>query len=136
VAHYLASVSINLKSIEINIPPMNPLSTLVNPLIEHKIIPDVIPDSKFSPSVLLSVQWPKPNNKKANLGNTLTVEDTREEPEILFTPVAIPDSTGQLVSDSLTAETTYTLAFVDPDAPSKADPKYRQFRHWVVRSRP
>jgi hypothetical protein len=118
------------------VPPMDPLSTLVNPLIEHKIIPDVIPDSKFSPSVLLSVQWPKPNNKKANLGNTLTVEDTQEEPEILFTPVAIPDSTGQLVSDSLTAETTYTLAFVDPDAPSKADPKYRQFRHWVVRSRP
>jgi len=26
----------------------------------------------------------------------------------------------------------YTLAMVDPDAPSKDDPKYREWRHWLV----
>jgi len=26
----------------------------------------------------------------------------------------------------------YTLAFVDPDAPSRAEPKFRSWRHWLV----
>lgn len=35
-----------------------------------------------------------------------------------------------------TSEVTYscTIVLTDPDALSRADPNYRQFRHWVVRS--
>lgn len=29
-------------------------------------------------------------------------------------------------------DTYYTLIFTDPDAPSRADPKFREFRHWLV----
>lgn len=110
-------------------------AALVDPLVKYGIIPDVIPDSSFSSSFSLSIEWP--NNKKANLGNNLTTDDTHDEPSISFTPVVIPaHSTGQpfVGSGSLAADKTYTLVMVDPDAPSKADPKYRQFRHWVVRS--
>lgn len=29
-------------------------------------------------------------------------------------------------------DTLYTLIMTDPDAPSRADPKYREVRHWLV----
>lgn len=30
----------------------------------------------------------------------------------------------------------YTLLFVDPDAPSRANPRNREFRHWLVMNIP
>jgi hypothetical protein len=110
---------------------MSLVDTLTLLLTEHKVIPDIILDPSFSPSVLISIQWP--NGTKANLGNTLTINDTLDEPKLLFTPLSVPDNAGLIVSDSEIAEITYTLVLIDPDAPSNADPKYRQFRHWVVR---
>lgn len=72
----------------------------------------------FVPSTLLNVSW---GDKEAQLGNELTKADTAEVPTVTFAPGAEdhPDS-------------TYTLAFLDPDAPSRADPKFGPFRHWVV----
>jgi hypothetical protein len=46
-------------------------------------------------------------------------------------PFANVDSTGE--GEDLAKEVSYTLVMVDPDAPSRGDPKYRQFRHWMVR---
>ena len=54
------------------------------------------------------------------LGNTLTKVETSFEPSVEITPL---DSTD---------EGTYTLAMLDPDAPSHQDPKFGPFRHWIV----
>lgn len=110
---------------------MDPLSAIVSALQRESIIPDVIPQSSaFSPSVLFSVIYP--GGKEAVLSTELTREDTLEEPEINFTPmVASDESAGDSTSNR--GETSYTLVMTDPDAPSRADPKFRQFRHWVVR---
>ncbi|KAF9160838.1 Phosphatidylethanolamine-binding protein 4 [Actinomortierella ambigua] len=51
------------------------------------------------------------------LGNTLAVADTQREPNVSF----LPDNPAD----------KYTLMLVDPDAPSRRDPKFRQWRHWV-----
>ena len=54
------------------------------------------------------------------LGNTLTKVETSSEPSVEITPL---DSTD---------EGTYTLAMLDPDAPSHQDPNFGPFRHWIV----
>jgi phosphatidylethanolamine-binding protein (PEBP) family uncharacterized protein len=77
----------------------------------------VIPKD-FVPSTLLNVSW---GEKEVQLGNELTKGDTVNEPTITFAPAAEDDPSS-----------TYTLAFLDPDAPSRADPKFGPFRHWVV----
>ncbi|KAG2367135.1 phosphatidylethanolamine-binding protein [Suillus spraguei] len=99
---------------------LNPLDAVREDLKDNDIIPDVIPaDPPFHPKALLVVTFP--NGQEALLGNTLTKTDTADEPTVVFTPV--PD-----IND----EATYTLVMTDPDAPSRENPKFREWRHWVV----
>ncbi|KAI8973075.1 PEBP-like protein [Trametes punicea] len=101
----------------------DPLSSIVSALKREQIIPDVLPErTAFTPSVLFSVVYP--NGSEANLGNYLNVEETQDEPEIRFAAL-----NGQWDNS---AEASYTLAMLDPDAPSRAEPIYRTFRHWLV----
>ncbi|KAF5376918.1 hypothetical protein D9615_007316 [Tricholomella constricta] len=102
---------------------MDPLSNVVSSLKREKIIPDVMPPS-FAPSVLFSVVWP--NGSEAVMGNFLSREDTLEEPEVNFVPLIVPDA------PKAAQDVTYTLVMTDPDAPSRANPKFGQFRHWVI----
>ncbi|KAF8654632.1 hypothetical protein AX16_003513 [Volvariella volvacea WC 439] len=103
----------------------DPLHSVVAALQREQIIPDVVPED-FSPSTLFSVIYP--TGKEVVLSPVeLMREDTLDEPEINFTPLVVP-SEAQDTSD----EVTYTLVMTDPDAPSRAEPKYRQFRHWVI----
>ncbi|KAG9095291.1 hypothetical protein FRC06_009953 [Ceratobasidium sp. 370] len=97
-------------------PSLNPFDNVISALNEYQIIPDVIPKD-FVPSTLLNISW---GDKEVRLGNELTKADTVNEPTITFVPAA-EDETS-----------TYTLAFLDPDAPSRADPKFGPFRHWVL----
>lgn len=60
----------------------------------------------FSPSLM------------ADLGNELSVAATRGQPSILF---------SKADKDLL-----YTLAMVDPDAPSRTNPRFGQWNHWLV----
>ena len=100
----------------------DPLSSILSALKREQIIPDVLPESTFTPSVLFSVVFP--NGAEVNLGNYIDVNETQDEPEIRFAALNGPwDDAG---------EASYTLAMLDPDAPSRADPIYRTFRHWVV----
>ena len=116
-------------------PLLDPLSNVTDALKREEIIPDVIPTS-FNPSLLFSVVWP--NGREAMLGNELTKDDTVDEPKIQIAPMAVPvetaDSGGEvrIESGAVAGEVSYTLALVDPDAPSRADSKYGPFRHWVV----
>ncbi|GLB36844.1 putative phosphatidylethanolamine-binding protein [Lyophyllum shimeji] len=106
--------------------PAGPLSNVVTALQREAIIPEVIPPT-FFPSILFSIVWP--NGKEAVLSNVdyLTREDTLAEPDVTFVPLTISADISKPAQD-----TTYTLAMTDPDAPSRAEPKYRQFRHWVI----
>ncbi|KAJ4476538.1 PEBP-like protein [Lentinula lateritia] len=109
---------------------LDPLSAVVTALERESIIPDVIPKtSGFVPTVLFSVIYP--GGIEVVLSTELLRENTLEEPEINFTPMVTSDEiAGDLTSNR--GETSYTLVMTDPDAPSRADPKYRQFRHWVI----
>jgi hypothetical protein len=93
----------------------NPLEFISKSLHESQIIPNVIPEH-FFPSLPISILYKHP----ITIGAHLNREDTLDEPDIAFT------STD-------TTTTTYTLVMTDPDAPSRDDPKFGQFRHWVVR---
>ncbi|KAF9258751.1 PEBP-like protein [Marasmius fiardii PR-910] len=106
----------------------DPLSAVVSALKREQIIPDIIPED-FSPSVLFSIIYP--SGKEAILSTELTREEALEEPQINFTPMNVSDEAAG-DSTSTEGETTYTLVMTDPDAPSRAEPKFRQFRHWVI----
>ncbi|XP_054726080.1 phosphatidylethanolamine-binding protein homolog F40A3.3-like [Anastrepha obliqua] len=76
------------------------------------IIPDII-DTK--PKALLEVNYP--SGVKADLGKELTPTQVKDQPTV----------TWKAESDAL-----YTLVMVDPDAPSRAEPTYREILHWLV----
>lgn len=110
----------------------DPLSNVVAALERDKIIPDVIPQSAgFAPTHLFSILYPTGIGKEVMLGNEFTREEAADEPVVSFAPMSMTaeeaDSTGEAQGPS------YTLAMLDPDVPSRADPGFRSFRHWVVR---
>ena len=74
----------------------------------------------FQPSMLFSISW---GEKQAMLGNELQVSDTSAEPHVSLAPMGTEDE-----------EAAYTLAMLDPDAPSRSNPKNGPFRHWLVRA--
>ncbi|KAF8251449.1 PEBP-like protein [Wilcoxina mikolae CBS 423.85] len=85
-------------------------------LKDHKIIPEVVDD--FTPTALLSVEYPK-GNIEVSLGNTISPGDTQELPTIRITPDGDDNA-------------SYTVVLTDPDAPSRKDPKWSEFCHWIV----
>lgn len=83
---------------------------------EAGIIPDVI---DAPPKNTLTVVYP--GDKSVNLGNELTPTDVKEAPLVKWEA-----ETGGF----------YTLAMVDPDAPSRSEPKFREVNHWLVANIP
>jgi len=80
---------------------------------KHAIVPDVI--SK-SPEKRIKVTFD--GGAEANLGNILTPTQVQNPPKNVSWE-ADPDS-------------LYTLVKTDPDAPSRSDPKWREWHHWLV----
>ncbi|KAG5878105.1 hypothetical protein JTB14_017972 [Gonioctena quinquepunctata] len=78
----------------------------------HGVVPDVI---DVAPNKILEVTYP--SGVKVDLGNELTPIQVKDEPKLKWGPE----------DNSL-----YTVAMVDPDAPSRADPKVREVLHWLV----
>jgi len=104
----------------------DPLSKVTSSLHAEEVIPDVIPASaNFSPTVLFSITWPSTGTEVV-LGSKITKDLTQDEPEIKILPM---QEAGGLGVD----EVSYTVVMTDPDAPSRADPKFGEWRHWVVR---
>ena len=62
------------------------------------------------------VNWSQ-SNSKANLGNVLTPTQVKTEPTLVW---------------SAEEDEHYTVIFTDPDAPSRADPQFREVHHWLV----
>lgn len=80
------------------------------PLID---IPDVLVGT-FNATVPLKISFP---SGAIATGNELAPSQIRRQPVVAF-------KTG--------ANKLYTLIMIDPDAPSRAEPMYREFVHWVV----
>lgn len=54
---------------------------------------------------------------EVDLGNELTPTQVKDQPQVQFA-----GDSGKF----------YTLVMTDPDAPSRIEPTYREFKHWVV----
>jgi len=89
---------------------------VVSPIKNTGIVPDVWAKD-FLPTVPLTIKWNETLELSAD-GQELTPADTAKTPNIEY---IAPDLQG-----------LYTLAKVDPDAPSREDPKFREWRHWLV----
>ncbi|XP_030752487.1 protein D3-like isoform X2 [Sitophilus oryzae] len=78
---------------------------------KNDIVPDVV---DHPPTHVASVKYSKGD---VNLGNELAPVDVRKQPEISY---------------PADEKKYYTLIMTDPDAPSRANPTRREFRHWLV----
>ncbi|XP_074114969.1 protein D2 isoform X1 [Cotesia typhae] len=78
----------------------------------HQVLPDVI---KTLPPSVLQVTYA--NNVKVDLGNDLTPTQVKDPPTVHWD------------ADS---GSFYTLCMTDPDAPSRKQPTYREWHHWLV----
>ncbi|KAK4879714.1 hypothetical protein RN001_007860 [Aquatica leii] len=79
---------------------------------KFQVVPDVIDKT---PAAVLDVTYT--GNIKVNQGNELTTTNVKEYPAVNW----------NAEDNSL-----YTLVMTDPDAPSRKDPKYREWHHWLV----
>lgn len=78
---------------------------------EHGVVPDVLDKAPAAP---LSVKFDK---VQADFGNILTPTQVQHEP---------------IVSWSCDPKKYYVLCMTDPDAPSRKEPKFREWHHWLV----
>ncbi|XXG98658.1 hypothetical protein Hte_004985 [Hypoxylon texense] len=104
-------------------------------LKKAEIFPTVI--DKFLPSFLLTAEWP--SGERADLGNTVKVYDVQDEPTI--TVRRDPSSSASSSSSSSeavgsggksAANVTYTITITDPDAPSRDNPEWSEFCHFIA----
>lgn len=79
---------------------------------ESKIVPDIVDTIPTKPLTVIYE-----NDKKVNFGEELTPRDVKNPPSV----------TWQSKPDDF-----YTLVMIDPDAPSKKDPKFGEVNHWLV----
>ncbi|XP_063241743.1 protein D2-like [Bacillus rossius redtenbacheri] len=80
---------------------------------DHNVIPDVIDNA---PTKALNISFP--SGAGASYGNELTPTQVKDMPKVY---TDLDDKDGY-----------YTLAFVDPDVPSRKNPEQGQWLHWLV----
>ncbi|XP_072934590.1 phosphatidylethanolamine-binding protein homolog F40A3.3-like isoform X1 [Epargyreus clarus] len=88
------------------------MSTVAKSFETHGVVPDVIPKA---PTALVTVKYP--SGVEVKEGNELTPTQVKDVPTVKWD--ASPDH-------------FYTLAMTDPDAPSRKEPKFREWHHWLV----
>ncbi|KAH7564297.1 hypothetical protein BM1_01344 [Bipolaris maydis] len=86
-----------------------------------QLVPLVIDD--FLPSLTLSIAWP---DAKAKLGNTVDPEDLQKQPTVILHDDTSPD--GKHASSGM----SYIVTLTDPDAPSRDNPEWSEFCHWIA----
>ncbi|KAK1122563.1 Phosphatidylethanolamine-binding protein 1 [Melipona bicolor] len=78
----------------------------------HGVVPDVIDKV---PTNVLQVTYP--NNLAVEIGKVLTPTQVKDPPTVKWD--------GD-------ANTFYALCMTDPDAPSRKEPKFREWHHWLI----
>ncbi|GAA5878640.1 hypothetical protein JCM1840_003537 [Sporobolomyces johnsonii] len=94
------------------------VAALKSALESHGLLGSSIIPKSFNPDVFVRVLYLR-SNVAVSPGELLGVQKTQEEPRVSF-------ETHQDDPEH------YTLALLDPDAPSKSDPKWAPFRHWLI----
>ncbi|KAF7551725.1 hypothetical protein G7046_g7634 [Stylonectria norvegica] len=92
-------------------------------LVESEIIPTVIDD--FKPYLTLTAEW---KSDSAKLGNTLKPSNLGSAPSLhLEKARSKPDFLRPA-----TKSRTIVIALTDPDAPSRDNPEWSEFCHWIA----
>ncbi|KAM0228502.1 hypothetical protein ACHAPO_010703 [Fusarium lateritium] len=99
------------------------LNQIREKLVEAEIIPTVIDD--FPPALGLSASWKRDS---ADLGNTLKPKHLKKAPKVHLDRIDSDDSLEAI----LKKHATYVVVLTDPDAPSRDDPKWSEFCHWIA----
>ncbi|KAK0652713.1 phosphatidylethanolamine-binding protein [Cercophora newfieldiana] len=86
----------------------------VDRLKDAEIIPTVIDD--FVPSMFLEARW---SSGQAALGNTLE-------------PKKLEDAPSVFLSGHGNRDAQFVITLTDPDAPSRKNPKWSEFCHWIA----
>jgi phosphatidylethanolamine-binding protein (PEBP) family uncharacterized protein len=96
---------------------MSYVASVVPALQSAALMPSPIIPASFTPSILITVNFPKIS---ASGGVFVRVSQVSAQPTIkIFS--APPESPS-----------SFTFMLIDPDAPTPADPKFAYWRHWVV----
>lgn len=77
----------------------------------HKVVPDVVP---VAPGDTATVTY---SGCTVEMGNELKPRQVKDAPKVVWN--------GD-------AAAFYTLCMTDPDAPSRKEPTYREWHHWLV----
>ncbi|KRT84523.1 hypothetical protein AMK59_1122, partial [Oryctes borbonicus] len=88
------------------------LAAATSKMEKQKVVPDVIDKV---PAAVLDVLYA--NNVKVNEGKELTPTKVKDMPDVKWNA----DDGG-----------FYLLVMTDPDAPSRSNPKFREWHHWLV----
>ncbi|KAI8975943.1 phosphatidylethanolamine-binding protein [Pilobolus umbonatus] len=88
------------------------------------IIPDIVPEN-FVSSAMINVTYP--DGKDVSLGNLLSTAETAKAPKVEF-----------FVSEEsrIIIYAFFIIYQVDPDAPTRENPTYSPYRHWVMVNTP
>ncbi|KAL1500855.1 hypothetical protein ABEB36_006279 [Hypothenemus hampei] len=87
-------------------------SSIIKNMEKHQVVPDVI---DVAPQEEAEVSYP--SGVKVDQGNILTPTQVKDQPSIKWQ------------ADS---STLYTVCMTDPDAPSRKEPTFREWHHWLV----
>lgn len=79
---------------------------------KESVVPDVI---AVAPKEIAKITYP--SGSVVDQGNELTPTNVKDVPKVEW---------------NADQEAFYTLCMTDPDAPSRAEPKYREWHHWLV----
>ncbi|PSS00649.1 phosphatidylethanolamine-binding protein [Coniella lustricola] len=123
----------------------------IDELKKAEIIPSII--DAFLPSLLVEATWSSSTDSKASaldgqpqaeLGNTLRPKSLQDPPTVTLKLAGSSEdnrhghdsaavvSSSKSTTCALSMKTTYVLALTDPDAPSRNDPKWFEFCHWIA----
>ncbi|XP_050086212.1 protein D2-like [Anopheles aquasalis] len=87
-------------------------SAVVKNMEKHEVVPDVIP---VAPTAVAKVSYP--SGAVVSEGNVLTPTQVKDVPTVEW---------------NAEGDAMYTLCMTDPDAPSRKEPTYREWHHWLV----
>jgi len=91
-------------------------SRLITTMEQNGVIPDVI---DTAPPDTLQIKYS--SGVEVNMGNELTPTQVKDAPTISW---------------DVEEGAFYTLCMTDPDAPSRKDPKFREWHHWLLTNIP
>ncbi|KAI6777299.1 hypothetical protein HG530_001244 [Fusarium avenaceum] len=102
------------------------LDAIREKLLEAEIIPTVIDD--FPPALGFRASW---KHDSADLGNTLKPKHLKSAPSIHLEHI----ESESFAAAQVKKHTSFVIVLTDPDAPSRDNPKWSEFCHWIATSR-